>query len=86
MVAWVRIQRLPIELYNDIFLQRIDNSLGKFWNMRDAICFRCGRVGHKKELCRELMTVLERMLGVQQLGIEAKNSWSRGKGERCCYE
>jgi len=54
--------------------------------MRDAICFRCGRVGHKKELCRELMTVLERMLGVQQLGIEAKNSWSRGKGERCCYE
>jgi hypothetical protein len=28
VAIWVRIPRLPIELYNDIFLRRIGNSMG----------------------------------------------------------
>ncbi|KHN24218.1 hypothetical protein glysoja_037052, partial [Glycine soja] len=30
IVVWIRIQCLPIELYNNVFLQRIGSSLGKF--------------------------------------------------------
>jgi hypothetical protein len=33
VAIWVRIPRLPIELYNDIFLRRIGNSMGAFLKM-----------------------------------------------------
>ncbi|KAG4989204.1 hypothetical protein JHK85_032187 [Glycine max] len=30
VAIWIQIQRLPIELYNDVFLNKIGSSLGKF--------------------------------------------------------
>lgn len=30
VAVWIRIQRLPIELYNDVFLKRIRSNLSKF--------------------------------------------------------
>jgi hypothetical protein len=33
VAIWVRISRLPIELYNDTFLKRIGNSMGTFLKM-----------------------------------------------------
>lgn len=101
VAVWVRVPKLPVELCNDKFLNRIGatigtmlridkvtsiHSRGKFaricveidldkplishftiWGMKlcleyeglHAICFRCGKYGHKKENCREMLEVAQ---------------------------
>lgn len=97
VAVWIRIPRLPIELYNETFLRRIGMTMGSFLKVDrltsihsrekfaricveidlekplathitvrgcplyleyeglHAFCFRCGKVGHKKDQCREVV-------------------------------
>lgn len=52
VVVWVKIQRLLIELYNEVFLQRIGMSLGKFLKV-DRLTYIHSR-GKFARICVEL--------------------------------
>lgn len=108
VVVWIRIPKLPVELCNDRFLNRIVTTLGtmlridhltslhargKFvricveldldkpltshisiWGMKlcleyeglHSICFRCGKYGHKKDACREMLEVAQDLTVVSE--------------------
>ncbi|XP_057441868.1 uncharacterized protein LOC130733658 [Lotus japonicus] len=64
IAVWVRFPKLPQELYNETFLWRAGSmlALGTECNVEyeglHFICFECGRYGHKKEYCPELIAPL----------------------------
>nr|KYP54029.1 hypothetical protein KK1_000195 [Cajanus cajan] len=63
VAAWIRIPGLPIELYNERFLWRVGSKLGSMLKIDKltsihsrglhAICFKCGRYGHRQDQCGE---------------------------------
>nr|KYP46502.1 hypothetical protein KK1_031907 [Cajanus cajan] len=114
VAAWIRIPRLPIELYNDRFLWRVGNKPGSMLKIDKltsihsrgklaricveinlnrklisminvmghiikleyeglhAICFNCGRYGHKQDQCVPLIAQAPNPIadrGKQTLGV-----------------
>lgn len=101
VAVWIRIPKLPVELCNEKFLNRIGSTIGNMLKVDKttslysrgkfaricveldlekpllshisirgmklcleyeglhSICFRCGKYGHKKDNCRELLEVEE---------------------------
>ncbi|KAG5059981.1 hypothetical protein JHK87_001010 [Glycine soja] len=89
IVVWIRIQCLPIELYNNVFLQRIGSSLGKFLKVdkltsvqsRGKFTKICAELDLEKPLVPHIYVEPSSKMPSQQLinGINKESEKNKGR-------